>query len=140
MRSDFEKHFLSLKFATEGSAQRCLDSCIFNPEQDAYLPDVNWISDNDMDECVIYCCMLNTTYISFKHQQTKVDELQTLLSLQRDRNKALENELTSSRNHGDELQKRVDAVVIEIEKLHLSGVIGFGTVKKLEQALKGDHA
>ncbi|WP_227063899.1 hypothetical protein [Acinetobacter pittii] len=38
----------------------------------------------------------------------------------------------------EELQKRVDAVVIEIEKLYLSGVIGFGTVKKLEQALKGE--
>ena len=59
MKSEFEKHFLSLKFATEGSAQRCLDSCAFDSEQDAYLPDVNWISDNDADECVIYCCMLN---------------------------------------------------------------------------------
>ena len=76
MRSEFEKHFLSLKFATEGSAQRCLDSCTFDSEQDAYLPDVNWISDNDADECVIYCCMLNTSYISFKDQQSKVDELQ----------------------------------------------------------------
>ncbi len=36
------------------------------------------------------------------------------------------------------LQKRVDTVVVEIEKLYLSGVIGFGTVKKLEQALKGE--
>lgn len=76
MRSEFEKHFLSLKFATDGSAQRCLDSCTFDSEQDAYLPDVNWISDNDEDECVIYCCMLNTSYISFKDQQSKVDELQ----------------------------------------------------------------
>ena len=41
MKSEFEKHFLSLKFATEGSAQRCLDSCTFDSEQDAYLPDVN---------------------------------------------------------------------------------------------------
>lgn len=39
-------------------------------------------------------------------------------------------------NKANELQKRVDAVVIEIEKLHLSGVIGWGAVKKLEQALK----
>ena len=76
MKSEFEKHFLSLKFATEGSAQRCLDSCTFDSEQDAYLPDVNWISDNDADECVIYCCMLNTSYISFKDQQSKIDELQ----------------------------------------------------------------
>lgn len=35
------------------------------------------------------------------------------------------------------LQKRVDAVIIEIENMYLSGAIGFDTVKKLEQALKG---
>ncbi|HAV2721767.1 TPA: hypothetical protein OUK22_003798 [Acinetobacter baumannii] len=38
-----------------------------------------------------------------------------------------------------ELQKRVDAVIIEIENMYLSGAIGFDTVKKLEQALKGDQ-
>nr|WP_323808017.1 hypothetical protein [Acinetobacter sp. FDAARGOS_495] len=39
-----------------------------------------------------------------------------------------------------ELQKRVDAVIIEIENMYLSGAIGFDTVKKLEQALKGGEA
>ncbi len=42
-------------------------------------------------------------------QQAKVEELQTQLSLQRQRVKAFEEELASSRNYGDELQKRVDA-------------------------------
>ncbi|EMW6624574.1 hypothetical protein AAFF37_003606 [Acinetobacter baumannii] len=37
------------------------------------------------------------------------------------------------------MQKRVDAVIIEIENMYLSGAIGFDTVKKLEQALKGDQ-
>lgn len=41
-------------------------------------------------------------------QQAKVEGLQTQLSLQRQRVKAFEEELTSSRNYGDELQKRVD--------------------------------
>ncbi len=41
--------------------------------------------------------------------QAKVEELQTQLSLQRQRVKAFEEELASSRNYGDELQKRVDA-------------------------------
>ncbi|MFY7514984.1 hypothetical protein ACOT19_01115 [Acinetobacter baumannii] len=50
-----------------------------------------------------------------EHQQTKIDEQQAKV---------------------EELQKRIDAVVIEIEKLYLSGVIGWGTVKRLEQALK----
>lgn len=44
------------------------------------------------------------------------DSLRVQLSLQRDRNKALETELTSSRNYGDDLQKRVD----EYEKLTTS--------------------
>ncbi|HAB70868.1 MAG TPA: hypothetical protein DCE34_08330 [Acinetobacter nosocomialis] len=38
----------------------------------------------------------------------------------------------------EELQKRVGAVIIEIENMYLSGAIGFDTVKKLEQALKGE--
>ncbi|ADX92140.1 hypothetical protein ABTW07_1711 [Acinetobacter baumannii TCDC-AB0715] len=38
------------------------------------------------------------------------------------------------------LQKRVDAVIIEIENMYLSGAIGFDTVKKLEQALKGEDS
>ncbi|KYQ83553.1 hypothetical protein AWW72_13270 [Acinetobacter sp. NRRL B-65365] len=54
----------------------------------------------------------------------------------------LKHEAEKAWNHRqtevDELQKRVDAVVSEIEKLHLSGVIGWGTVKRLEQALKGE--
>ena len=75
MRSEFEKHYLSLAFHTEGSAQLCLDACTFDEKQDAYLPNMDWILENDEDECVVYCCMLNTAYISFKHQQSKIDEL-----------------------------------------------------------------
>ncbi|WP_149933063.1 hypothetical protein [Acinetobacter baumannii] len=48
-------------------------------------------------------------WVVWQHQQAKVEELQTQLSLQRQRVKAFEEELTSSRNYGDELQKRVDA-------------------------------
>lgn len=44
-------------------------------------------------------------------QQAKVEELQTQLSLQRQRVKAFEEELTNSRNYGDELQKRVDKAI-----------------------------
>ncbi|MFV5333231.1 hypothetical protein [Acinetobacter baumannii] len=47
----------------------------------------------------------------WQHQQAKVEELQTQLSLQRQRVKAFEEELTSSRNYGDELQKRVDGLI-----------------------------
>ncbi len=85
--------------------------------------------------------------------QAKVEELQTQLSLQRQRVKAFEEELTSSRNYGDELQKRVDAVKGLIEDLNKcyqqdhqnkfeywrgfadsAGILG----KRLEQALKGE--
>ncbi|MGK8819658.1 hypothetical protein [Acinetobacter baumannii] len=90
---------------------------------------------------------------AWQHQQAKVEELQTQLSLQRQRVKAFEEELTSSRNYGDELQKRVDAVKGLIEDLnkcyqqdhqnkfeywrgfsHSAGI----SAKRLEQALKGE--
>lgn len=51
----------------------------------------------------------------WQHQQAKVDELQTQLSLQRQRVKAFEEELTSSRNYGDELQKRVDELEFQLK-------------------------
>ncbi|MCB8770153.1 hypothetical protein [Acinetobacter soli] len=75
-REAFEKHYLSLPFHTEWSAQICLDACSFDVKQDAYLPKLDWISSNDADECVIYCCMLNTAYLSFKEQQKRIDGLQ----------------------------------------------------------------
>lgn len=74
-REAFEKHYLSLPFHKEWSAQICLDACSFDVKQDAYLPKIDWISSNDADECVIYCCMLNTAYLSFKEQQKRIDEL-----------------------------------------------------------------
>ncbi|ARN30188.1 TPA: hypothetical protein LUC54_000585 [Acinetobacter baumannii] len=61
----------------------------------------------------------------WQHQQAKVEELQALY--------------TQQGINMLKLQKRVDAVIIEIENMYLSGAIGFDTVKKLEQALKGDQ-
>ncbi len=90
---EFEKHYLSLPFHTEWSAQICLDACSFDVKQDAYLPKMDWISSNDADECVIYCCMLNTAYLSFKEQQKRIDELTVGCALQRDHIKGLEAEL-----------------------------------------------
>lgn len=70
----------------------------------------------------------------WQHQQAKVDELQTQLSLQRQRVKAFEEELTSSRNYGDELQKRVDAA-IKCADLNFWNA---NTVKAMVEALKGE--
>ncbi|MDI9751194.1 hypothetical protein QM274_02920 [Acinetobacter baumannii] len=81
--------------------------------------------------------------------QAKVEELQTQLSLQRQRVKAFEEELTSSRNYGDELQKRVDAATKQAQNAlqyveeDMRGNHEFlqmamiRTFKALEQALKG---
>lgn len=67
----------------------------------------NWNKFND--EFGFYPNMAMTVAdLVWQHQQAKVDELKTLLSLQRTRNKALEGELTSSRNYGDDLQNRID--------------------------------
>ncbi|WP_262102034.1 hypothetical protein [Acinetobacter baumannii] len=61
---------------------------------------------------------------AWQSQQAKVEELQTLY--------------TQQGINMLKMQKRVDAVIIEIENMYLSGAIGFDTVKKLEQALKGE--
>ena len=42
--------------------------------------------------------------------QTEIEFLKAQLSLQRDRNKALETELIGSRNYGDGLQKQIDEI------------------------------
>lgn len=141
MRSEFEKHYLSLDFYTKGLAQLCLDACSFDEKQDAYLPNMDWILENDADECVTYCCMLNTAYISFKHQQSKVDDLQK----QRDSFiKAYDIEMGKN----IELQKRVDAVKqliqdykdeekeLELTEWEQSTIYGRIAIE-LEQALKG---
>ncbi|MDI6492174.1 hypothetical protein [Acinetobacter baumannii] len=125
-REEFEKHFLSLKFATEGVAQTVLDACTFDKDQNVYLPNMEWFLHNDDQEGVVYCSMLNTCYMSFQSRQTEVDELQNLY--------------TQQGINMLKLQKRVDAVIIEIENMYLSGAIGFDTVKKLEQALKGEDS
>lgn len=79
--------------------------------------------------------------------QAKVEELQTQLSLQRQRVKAFEEELTSSRNYGDELQKKVDSALKVVQSMrnevkhgHLSDDESqtlSGYANDLEQALKG---
>lgn len=140
-REEFEKHYLNLPFHDSKAAQKCLDSCDFDVKQNVYIPNAKWFDDNDADEGVIYCCMLNTAYMSFQHQQAKVEELQTQLSLQRQRVKAFEEELTSSRNYGDELQKRVDKA---LELMQKPVIVGEPTnyvcarFKELEQVLKGE--
>ncbi|WVH13537.1 hypothetical protein [Acinetobacter phage vB_AbaM_fThrA] len=81
-REEFEKHFLSLKFATEGVAQTALDACNFDKDQNVYLPNMEWFLHNDDQEGVVYCSMLNTCYMSFQSRQTEVDELQNLYTQQ----------------------------------------------------------
>ncbi|MDA3537102.1 hypothetical protein MJ038_15210 [Acinetobacter baumannii] len=83
---------------------------------------------------------------AWQHQQAKVEELQTQLSLQRQRVKAFEEELTSSRNYGDELQKRVASLEkTEFKLAQVKAILQNNPkllesilVKKIEQALKGD--
>lgn len=76
---EFEQHFLSLPFSNSEAAQKCLDACDFDVKQNAFIPNAKWFNNNDVDEGVIYCCMLNTAYMSFLKQQAKVEELQKRL-------------------------------------------------------------
>lgn len=89
---------------------------------------------------------------AWQSQQAKVEELQRRNQMLNDnikeqgqklvyQNEVIETQaekLLGLRDEKAELQKRVDAVIIEIENMYLSGAIGFDTVKKLEQALKGE--
>ncbi|HAV5925721.1 TPA: hypothetical protein JI221_00585 [Acinetobacter baumannii] len=76
---------------------------------------------------------------AWQHQQAKVEELQTQLSLQRQRVKAFEEELTSSRNYGDELQKRVDAALAVLTEYYTGSYDESpDLVVDIEQALKGE--
>jgi len=126
-REEFEKHFLSLKFATEGVAQTVLDACTFDKDQNVYLPNMEWFLHNDDQEGVVYCSMLNTCYMSFQSRQTEVDELQTLY-IQQGINML-------------KLQKRVDKA---LELMQKPVIVGEPTnyvcarFKELEQALKGE--
>lgn len=157
MRSDFEEHFLSLKFATGAWGKLILDSCTFDFEQDGYIPNVGYISSSNTEDWLLYCYMLNTTYISFKHQQSKVDELQKQLIEQDLRIKRLiESEeniargCESWRNVCSKLWKAEDAVTNvlksirkEIEHGHLSDDESktlSSYANDLEQALKGGEA
>ncbi|WPQ53704.1 hypothetical protein [Acinetobacter baumannii] len=143
-REEFERHYLSLGFHTKGSAQICLDACTFDNKQDVYLPNMDWILENDEDECVTYCCMLNTAYLSFKHQQAKVEEANAKAQMCRDEKNHAINRWSAVCKERDELQKRVDqqgliiakamSIASDLQKSWSMFEIG----KKLEQALKGE--
>ncbi|HHB1540498.1 TPA: hypothetical protein ACN979_004063 [Acinetobacter baumannii] len=136
-REEFEKHFLSLKFATEGVAQTALDACNFDKDQNVYLPNMEWFLHNDYQEGVVYCSMLNTCYMSFQSLQTEVDELQTLytqqginmLKLQKRVDKALQ----ALKNKIEKVQR------YEQDSFDHGAVIGLDSaLRTVEQALKGE--
>ncbi|MFG4217921.1 hypothetical protein ACFZ81_09935 [Acinetobacter baumannii] len=105
---EFEQHFLSLPFSNSEAAQKCLDACDFDVKQNAFIPNAKWFNNNDVDEGVIYCCMLNTAYMSFLKQQAKVEELQKQLSEYIFVSETLDEMYVKEVQKSDELQKRVD--------------------------------
>lgn len=131
-REEFEKHYLNLPFHDSKAAQKCLDSCDFDVKQNVYIPNAKWFDDNDADEGVIYCCMLNTAYMSFQHQQAKVEELQRRNQMLNDnikeqgqklvyQNEVIETQaekLLGLRDEKAELQKRVDAALEKLDQRH----------------------
>ena len=83
------------------------------------------------------CCdqdFVNNFKKGWLSQQAIIDDLKAQLSLQRDRNKALETELTSSRNYGDKLNERIRKVS------WLLGNNSFErTIKNCLKILRGEH-
>ncbi len=118
-----------------------------------------WLDDNNMfmnierrfdQESNTYdYCAIRWIWESWQHQQAKVEELKAshhgevighevhLKNIKQEHDE-LQTLYTQQGINMFKLQKRVDAVIIEIENMYLSGAIGFDTVKKLEQALKGE--
>lgn len=90
-------------------------------------------------------------WVVWQHQQAKVEELKAshhgevighevhFKKIKQERDE-LQTLYTQQGINMLKMQKRVDAVIIEIENMYLSGAIGFDTVKKLEQALKGEDS
>ncbi len=149
-REEFEKHYLNLPFHDSKAAQKCLDSCDFDVKQNVYIPNAKWFDDNDADEGVIYCCMLNTAYMSFQHQQAKVEELKAshhgevighevhFKKIKQERDE-LQTLYTQQGINMLKLQKRLDEslrILVDIKK---KGLIGTQySIFDLEQALKGE--
>lgn len=109
---------------------KCREEFEQNPKTKELLSDSIYFDEKEnrykvnADGCLISVVFLNGRWEVWQEQQAKVEELQTLY--------------TQQGINMFKLQKRVDAVIIEIENMYLSGAIGFDTVKKLEQALKGE--
>lgn len=157
-REEFEKHYLNLPFHDSKAAQKCLDSCDFDVKQNVYIPNAKWFDDNDADEGVIYCCMLNTAYMSFQHQQAKVEELQEefaederfLKEQIKDKDQKISNleyqqgmdkELIQSlQRKSEKLQKRVDAALGHLDDVNFPPDYedAWKSFYKAEQALKGE--
>ncbi|ENW11445.1 hypothetical protein ACLD07_02455 [Acinetobacter baumannii] len=113
-REEFEKHYLNLPFHDSKAAQKCLDSCDFDVKQNVYIPNAKWFLDNDTDEGVIYCCMLNTAYMSFQHQLAKMEELQKQLNEYIFVAETLDEMYVKELKSSDELQKRVQFLEQEL--------------------------
>ena len=84
-------------------------------------------------------------------QQAEIDQLKAQISLQRDRNKALEVELTSSRNYGDQLKAEKAGLGKDLQSSKALSTLRARTLssfkekiedleaKLLEKVLRGEH-
>lgn len=77
----------------------------------------------------------------WQHQGAEIEFLKAQLSLQRDRNKALEIELTSSRNYGDGLQKRINELERGLNEVGYDSGCECCMLNQVDvrEALRGEH-
>lgn len=92
---------------------------------------------------------LNAAWYGWRIRQKQVDFVEVQLSLLRDKNKAIEIELTNSRAHADALQAKLDACQKLLDKWKTTGLKGSSDYavggahtrqeceEELEQALRG---
>ena len=105
----------------------------------------------DHTEHRLVIATVNGAWYAFREQQSEIDQLKVQLSLQRDRNKALEAELTSSRNYGDQLKAEKAGLLKlaeqwreqakELCRVDDKYVIGslLSCAEELEEAVRGEH-
>ncbi|WOE32767.1 MULTISPECIES: hypothetical protein [unclassified Acinetobacter] len=69
----------------------------------------------DVDGTMFYACKdVQDQFEVWTHQQSKIEQLENLLSLERHRAKALEVELTNSRNYSDKLHEQIHDAELQI--------------------------
>lgn len=80
----------------------------------------------------------NTWCTAWRFQQSKIEQLENLLALQRHKVKALEVELTNSRNYSDKLHEKIHDAELQIAVHWGADEDTDSVLRDVEKALRGE--